>query len=111
MPARQRVVRNYVTKAGRQPFEEWLRKLKDAKTRAIIRTRINRLRLGNFGDTKSVGAGVNELRIHHGPGYRVYFAESGTTLVILLCGGSKRTQGGDIRRAKDFWQELRSRDE
>ena len=103
-----RAVRNYATTSGQKPFEEWLQSLRDVKTRALIRARINRLRLGNFGDSGAVGGGVYELRIHTGPGYRIYFAEE-STIVVLLCGGSKRTQQRDTERAKEYWQELRRR--
>lgn len=104
-----RVVRNYVSEQGRVPFEVWLQSLKDRKARAIIRNRINRIRLGNMGDTEPVGEGVFELRIHYGPGYRVYYGELEMTVVILLCGGIKRSQRRDIERAKTYWQNLRSR--
>jgi putative addiction module killer protein len=69
---------------------------------------MNRVRLGNMGDTESVGEGVFELRIHFGPGYRVYFGELDQVIVILLCGGTKRTQRRDIERAKVYWRNLRS---
>ena len=79
------------------------------KARAIIRNRINRVRLGNTGDVEPVGEGVFELRIHYGPGYRVYYGELERVVVILLCGGTKRSQSRDIERAKIYWQDLRSR--
>jgi putative addiction module killer protein len=72
--------------------------------------RINRLRLGNFGDCKPVGDGVFELRMMFGPGYRVYFARQGESVVLLLCGGDKGTQDADIERAKKYWHEHRSQD-
>ena len=78
----------YVTREGKNVFRTWLHKLSDKAARA--RVRMNRIRLGNFGDCKSVGEGVSELRIDYGPGYRVYFARNGATVVILLSGGSKR---------------------
>ena len=65
--------------------------------------RLNRIRLGNFGDCKSVGSGVEELRIDFGPGYRVYYGRDGVLVVILLCGGSKRAQDRDILKAKGYW--------
>jgi putative addiction module killer protein len=71
--------------------------------RARIRVRLNRLRLGNFGDCKPVGEGVIELRMPIGPGYRVYLGQDGDTLVILLCGGDKQTQVRDIVKAKEYW--------
>ena len=109
MPVQPKTIRNYVTTSGKEPFEDWLQALKDVKTRAIIRTRLNRVRVGNFGDSKSLGEGIHELRIHYGPGYRLYIGEWDDTIVILFCGGSKRTQDRDIRRAKEYWRELRNR--
>lgn len=66
--------------------------------------RIARLRLGNLGDSKSVGQGVYELRVHFGPGYRIYYGLDGEKLVLLLCGGDKKTQKKDIEKAKAFWE-------
>ena len=89
----------YVIRTGSVPFEEWLTRLRDARARARIRVRIDRLSLGNPGDTHAVGGGIWELRIDYGPGYRVYYAQSGTTTLLLLCGGDKTTQAADIRQA------------
>lgn len=97
-------LREYLTEAGRNPFREWLHSLRDIPARARIRVRLNRVRLGNFGDCKPVGEGVNELRMDVGPGYRVYFGQEGGCLVILLCGGDKRTQTRDIATAKEYWR-------
>ena len=81
-------------------FARWLRDLGDLRARARIAARIERVRLtGNFGDVKSVGEGVGEMRIDYGPGYRLYFARRGPEVVILLCGGDKKTQSRDIREA------------
>ena len=74
-------------------------------TRAKIRVRLNRIRLGNFGDCKSVGGGVSELRIPHGPGYRVYFGRKDNMVVILLYGGDKKTQSRDIELAQTYWDD------
>ena len=104
-----RHVRNYVTLDGREPYEEWVNSYRNRKTRAIIRERINRLHLGNFGDYKRLTADLYELRIHYGPGYRVYFGMVDRVIVILLCGGSKKTQRRDIQKAKEYREELRSR--
>ena len=104
-----RHVRNYVTPEGREPYEEWVNSYRNRKTRAIIRERVNRLHLGNFGDYKRLTADLYELRIHYGPGYRVYFGMVDRIIVILLCGGSKKTQRRDIERAKEYWEELRRR--
>jgi len=95
----------YVTVQGRKPFIEWLHRLTDVKTRAVIRSRLNRIRLGNFGDCHSIADGVHEFRIDYGPGYRIYFGRAGMKIVLLLCAGTKGTQQKDIERAKSYWKE------
>jgi putative addiction module killer protein len=87
-------------------FSRWMAGLRDHRARAKIAARIDRLALDNPGDVEPVGEGVSELRIHYGPGYRVYFVRRGGTLIILLCGGDKNTQAKDIRAAKDLAVEL-----
>jgi putative addiction module killer protein len=87
-------------------FTNWLAALKDQRAILHIVRRINRLAAGNPGDTKSVGGPVMELRIDHGPGYRVYYTRRGQVLVILLCGGDKRTQSKDIRKAIEVAEAL-----
>lgn len=99
----------YVASDGASPFEDWLTGLKDMKARAKIRIRLDRLKLGNFGDCKSVGSGVFELRIDFGPGYRIYFGQIGNTLVVLLCGGDKSSQTKDINNANKFWEDYKLR--
>jgi putative addiction module killer protein len=89
-----------------QAFGKWLDGLRDARAKARILLRLRRLSLGNFGDWKSVGAGVSELRIDYGPGYRVYLTRQGTSVVILLAGGTKKSQSRDIKRAISLAQEL-----
>ena len=106
MEARERVLQEYITLAGNNPFAEWLRSIRDKTTRARIRTRLSRLRLGNFGDARSVGEGVYELRLDFGPGYRVYYGLADETVVLLLGGGDKRSQPRDIQEAKQHWQEF-----
>lgn len=101
-------VENYQCPDGSCPFEEWLGSLRDQKARAIIRTRIGRVRLGNLGSCEPVGAGVLELKIDYGPGYRVYFGQVGAKLVILLCGGDKSSQSEDIRRAIEYWEDYKT---
>lgn len=101
-------IREYLTATGRSPFADWLRNLGDRQVRSRVMVRINRLRLGNFGDCKLIGEGVFELRMMFGSGYRVYFGREGETVVILLCGGDKSTQAADIGRAKQYWKEYRS---
>jgi len=81
-------------------FSAWLRRLKDAEAAARIIARLRRMELGNPGDVRSVGEGVMEMRIAYGPGYRVYYVNRGARVVILLCGGDKRTQRQDIKRAQ-----------
>jgi putative addiction module killer protein len=81
-------------------FASWLRRLKDANAVARIVARIRRMELGNPGDARSVGKGVMEMRIDYGPGYRIYYVHRGVEIVILLCGGDKRTQPQDIKRAQ-----------
>jgi putative addiction module killer protein len=87
-------------------FRRWFAALRDREARARVAARIRRLSLGNPGDVKPVGHGVSELRIDYGPGYRIYYTQLGDTVVILLCGGDKRTQNRDIDRAIEMAQEL-----
>ena len=79
--------------------------MRDARAVGVVRARLNRIRLGNFGDCKSVGGGVEELRIDFGPGYRVYYGREGALVVVLLCGGSKKSQARDIVTAQRQWKE------
>jgi len=102
-------LRHYTNTLGKNVFETWLDALRDDKAEARIAARLNRLAAGNFGDCKPVGAGVWELRIDWGPGYRVYYAVAGRACVLLLCGGDKRTQTADIRRAIEYWQDFKKR--
>jgi putative addiction module killer protein len=92
-------IRTYVARNGRDVYDDWLSKLRDARAQAKITARIGRLALGNFGDCKHLREGLWELRINWGPGYRVYYALIGNTCVLLLCGGDKRKQSTDIERA------------
>jgi putative addiction module killer protein len=89
-----------------QEFDDWLLALNDHKAMAKIIARIERLALGNPGDVKPVGEGVSEMRIPYGPGYRVYYKQTGKELVLLLCGGDKATQAKDIKRAREIAAEL-----
>jgi putative addiction module killer protein len=86
-------------------FSGWLRGLRDLQARARIAARIRRLAFGNPGDVRPVGEGVSELRLHYGPGYRVYFIQRGEVLIVLLCGGDKTTQENDIAVAKKLAKE------
>lgn len=89
-----------------EEFDSWLIKLRDRKARARIQARIDRIELGNFGDVQPVGGGISELRIFHGPGYRVYFTKHSSMIVVLLVGGDKSSQDKDIERAKILAREL-----
>ena len=102
-------IRWYRTAACGEPFTDWLADLPDRQARARILARIERLEAGNFGDAKSLRDGVSELRIDWGPGIRVYFGRDGRTVIVLLCGGDKRKQDADIRKAVELWHEYGSR--
>jgi putative addiction module killer protein len=102
-------LRFYQNSAGTQPFVEWLRALNDRQARTRVEARLARVTVGNFGDVEPVGEGVMELRIDWGPGYRVYFARVGQVIVLLLCGGDKRTQQKDIKRAKAYFEDFKTR--
>jgi putative addiction module killer protein len=99
----------YKTSSGKEPFSEWLQKL-DRSTRTTIKRRLDRIMSqGNLGDSKSIGSGVWEFRIHDGPGYRVYFGKRGTRIVVLLLGGDKGSQSRDIAQAQKYWLEYTER--
>ena len=87
-----------------ETFRIWEAKLKDRRARTIIAARLMRLSEGLFGDVASVGEGIKELRIHYGPGYRIYFQQRGATIIVLLCGGDKSSQARDIIAAKKLAQ-------
>jgi putative addiction module killer protein len=102
-------VLRYVTATGRNVVREWLAELDDERAKSKIAARIARLELGNFGDCKPLQSGVWELRIDWGPGYRVYYAREGREVVLLLCGGDKRKQSADIKRAIEYWNDYKRR--
>jgi putative addiction module killer protein len=108
MPAPVKV-REYLTASGRNPYRDWLSKIRNRVVAGIIQGRIGRLEFGHVGDCKSVGQNVFELRVHHGPGYRIYFAWHGDDLVILLMGGDKKTQPMDVKRAQKYWRDYQER--
>lgn len=107
--AAPREIEIYLTEEGRAPFTEWLDSLRDIRGRVKIRTRLDRVQLGNIGDRASVGEGVQELRIDFGPGYRVYYGQTGPKVVLLLCGGDKSTQTQDILQAKRYWNDYKEK--
>jgi putative addiction module killer protein len=99
-------VKYYETRTGTFPFGKWRRGIRDARARQAVDARIARFRTGNLGVSRSVGEGVSESKIDLGPGYRIYYAIDGQT-IVLLCGGDKSTQDEDIRRAKRFWEDYK----
>lgn len=102
-------VLKYEDPAGRVPFDRWLRQLRDDVARSAVLIRIRRLSIGLSGDSRSVGGGIFELRLHIGPGYRVYFAWDRPGRVLLLGGGTKATQAADIARAREHLQHHRGK--
>lgn len=98
----------YESKAGRIPFRKWLDRVRDLRAQAKIQTRLNRLIKGNYGDCSLLRNGVSELRIDYGPGYRIYFGEQKHQFVIvLLLGGTKKTQSKDIELAIQYWEDYK----
>ncbi len=107
LDTRPREIEFYTTQNGRTLFTEWFESLRDARIRGRIEARLLSLESGNFGDYKSVGEGVFELRLHIGKGYRIYFAVVDNMIVLLLCGGDKSSQQRDIERAKTYWRDFK----
>lgn len=89
-----------------ETFRKWRARLKDHRVRALIASRLDRLAFGHAGDAQPVGQGIRELRIHYGPGYRIYFKLRGDTIIVLPCGGTKNGQAADIEAAKRLANEL-----
>jgi len=92
-------------------YLKWLNLLRDRQAKVAVIRRVNRIEQGNFGDHKFCRDGVWELRVDVGPGYRVYYAQAGHRIVLLLCGGDKRTQNADLDRAVGYWQDWQRRDD
>ncbi|HUZ06710.1 MAG TPA: type II toxin-antitoxin system RelE/ParE family toxin [Candidatus Paceibacterota bacterium] len=103
----EREIKKLEIQNGVVPFDEWFDSLRDRKMQAAVDARLTRVRAGNFGDFKSVGGGVFELRISFGPGLRVYYGLHGRQIVILLAGGDKGSQSRDIRRAQQLWEQFK----
>ena len=99
----------YIRPDGHRPFREWRDSLTDVKTQAVVAERLDRIQRGLFGDCRTVGKGIMELRIDYGPGYRVYLGRDGNAVIILLSGGDKGSQKKDIRLAHDYWADYRRR--
>ena len=98
-------IKHYIADNGHDVFADWRDKVKENKAKIAIDRRIYRAELGNFGDHKPCREGVWELRIDVGPGYRVYYAQAGQTVFLLLCGGIKRSQDTDISKACEYWKD------
>lgn len=104
-------IRHYLTADGKDLYLDWLRQLRDPIAKVQVVKRVSRVEQGNFGDHKFCREGVWELRVDVGPGYRVYYAQAGTQVVLLLCGGDKRSQDADITLAVKHWQDWQRRPE
>ncbi len=109
MDAKINIVKEYITKDGKSPYADWLNGLKDNRTQAKIIMQVDKMEIGLFGDVKPVGDGLSELRIHYGPGYRIYFGKESRQIYLLLCGGDKSTQSKDIKKAKEYWNDHKQR--
>lgn len=99
----------YEAPDGTTPFLAWFKRMGDHRAQARIRTRLARVRLGNLGDSRSIGEGLHELRINYGPGYRLYYGQAGHRLILVLCAGTKRNQQRDINQARRYWNDYRRR--
>lgn len=102
-------VRYYEDENGKMPVKEWISNLRDLITKRRIFSGIDKLRVGNFGDSKSVGEGISELRLHFGSGYRVYYSQQGQETILLLLAGDKSVQSQDILKAKEYLENYRER--
>ena len=102
-------IRHFVSTAGIDLFSHWLTRVRDPIAKVQIVKRVNRMEQGNFGDNSFVGDGVWEMRVDVGAGYRIYYARAGAQIMLLLCGGDKRTQDVDIKDAKDHWKDWQRR--
>lgn len=109
MPNMFNTINEYTDANGKSPYAQWLDDLRDAKAKAKIMMRVDKMELGLFGDVEPIGEGLSELRIHYGPGYRVYFGKEGNTVYLLLCGGDKSSQAKDIKNAKEYWKDHKRR--
>ncbi|MBP9805763.1 MULTISPECIES: type II toxin-antitoxin system RelE/ParE family toxin [Pseudomonadota] len=102
-------IRHYLTADGKDIYLDWLKQVRDPIAKVQLVKRVNRVEQGNFGDHKFCRDGVWEMRIDVGAGYRVYYAQAGSRIMLLLCGGDKRTQDADIGRAVRYWQDWQRR--
>lgn len=102
-------IKIYSTASGKEPFREWIDSLKNIDTQALIFQRLQRIKLGNFGDCKPICDGLWEFRIHHKAGIRIYYAQTGRQIVLIIGGGDKRSQERDISKAKKHLEDYRKR--
>jgi putative addiction module killer protein len=102
-------VNEYIDDSGKSLYADWLKNLRDTKAKAKIMMQADKMELGLFGDVESIGDGLSELRLHCGPGYRVYYGKEGQQIYLLLCGGDKSTQSKDIKKAKECWKNHKRR--
>jgi len=102
-------INEYTDENGKSPYAEWLEGLRDARAKAKVIMQVDKMELGLFGDSQPIGEGLSELRIHYGPGYRVYYGKERQQVYLLLCGGDKSTQSKDIKQAKAYWQNHKRR--
>ncbi len=108
MTAKPITLEYYKAITGKSPFTQWFQKLRDSQAKARILTRLDRVKEGNLGDCEPVGEGVIELKIDYGPGYRIYCLKDGDSMIILICGGTKKGQQKDIEKAKQYAKDYRS---
>ncbi len=106
-PGQVYILKALVLENGSCPIEDWIRSIKDTQTKQRVQSRLDRIERGNMGDCKPVGDGIFEFRMDFGPGYRLYHAAAGTTIIVLLLGGDKSTQGQDILLAQKLWKEYK----
>ena len=104
-------INEYTDEQGKSPYAQWLNGLRDARAKAKIIMQVDKMELGLFGDVEPIGEGLSELRIHYGPGYRVYYGKEGNQVYLLLCGGDKSTQSKDIKKAKQYWKDHKRRNQ
>lgn len=102
-------IKYYKDIRGKSPFLEWLENLNDLRGRAKIKIYVDRLEKGNFGNSRSLGGGLHELKINFGPGYRVYYGLMEQHLILILCGGSKQSQSKDIEKARNYWMFIKEK--
>ena len=101
-------VKIYQDEKGKEPFSNWFNSLRGDQTRARIDNKLGRVRLNNFGDSKALGDGLYELRLHFGPGYRLYYGKTKKSLIVLLTGSDKARQAKAIKKAKQYWQDYKT---